>query len=212
MKEEKGRFKLVVFDCDGVIFDSIEANRRFYNAVLARMGRAELTPEDLVRVHMYTTDDAVRYLFRDEQDMYLQAIQYARSMGYADFIPYMRFEPGVPETLDALRPMVRTAILTNRSNTMPRLREEFGLDRWFDLIVCAMDVARPKPEPEGMYRILDELGVSGKDTVYVGDSRIDEEVSERTGIPLIAYKNRSLKAVFHVEHFRDILEIVRQGM
>jgi beta-phosphoglucomutase-like phosphatase (HAD superfamily) len=30
--------KLVIFDCDGVMFDSMEANRKYYNFLLEKFG------------------------------------------------------------------------------------------------------------------------------------------------------------------------------
>ena len=37
------RFRAVILDCDGVMFDSREANRAYYNAVLSHFGRPPLT-------------------------------------------------------------------------------------------------------------------------------------------------------------------------
>jgi len=91
---------------------------------------------------------------------------------------------------------------------MSKIIKIFGLDRWFDIVVCALDVSSPKPDPEGMFKILDILGVKKDRTIYIGDSVIDEIVAHRAGIPLIAYKNNKLKAMFHVEHFEQIKSIL----
>lgn len=201
--------ELVIFDCDGVLFNSLEANKRYYSAILEMVGRAPLRSDELASVHMLTTDQAIHLLFRDDPVRKAQAFQVASRLNYADFIPFMDFEPGVPETLNAIKHHIRMAILTNRTTTMPRLRDVFGLDRWFDTIVCAMDVERPKPDPEGMHLILSTLSVPSEKAVYVGDSKIDEEVAARAGIPFIAYKNRELRqAAFHVERFPDLLGIL----
>jgi beta-phosphoglucomutase-like phosphatase (HAD superfamily) len=55
--------RLVIFDCDGVLFESREANRAFYNQLLCEMGKARLTEEGLSYVHMHTVFEAVDYLF-----------------------------------------------------------------------------------------------------------------------------------------------------
>ena len=48
-----GLIKLVAFDCDGVLFDSRQANIAFYNDILARFEqpRMDLEAEDFVHSH-----------------------------------------------------------------------------------------------------------------------------------------------------------------
>jgi len=208
MRSTMKTIELAIFDCDGVLFDSLEANRRYYSTILERVGRAPLTSDELANVHMFTTDQAIRLLFTNDSAREEQALRVARELNYVDFIPFMNFEPGVPDTLNAFKSRIRMAILTNRTTTMPKLRDVFGLDRWFDAIVCALDVERPKPDPEGMLRILDAFSVPAEKAVYVGDSKVDEEVSARADIPFIAYKNPGLRARFHVERFSDLQDIL----
>jgi len=50
------RYDLAIFDCDGVLFDSKEANRHYYNFIATELGREELSPEELEYVHMHTAE------------------------------------------------------------------------------------------------------------------------------------------------------------
>ena len=59
---------VIVFDCDGVMFDSREANAAYYNRVLARLSRPPLTAEQLAFTHMNTVDASLRFLFPDEKE------------------------------------------------------------------------------------------------------------------------------------------------
>ena len=54
----------VIFDCDGVMFDSRQANRNYYNHLLARFGRPAMCEEDVAYVHMHTADDSIKHIFR----------------------------------------------------------------------------------------------------------------------------------------------------
>ncbi len=202
------RFDLAIFDCDGVILDSRESNRAYYNSILERFRHRPMIDEELSFVHMHTTEESVRYLFKKEPVLQKEALDYARSLDYLPFLAYLDIEPGVNETMTSIRPPLLTALFTNRSNTMPRLIEIFGLDKWFDAIVCASDVSNPKPDPEGVFKILYRLHISRDKAIYIGDSVVDEIVAFRAGIPLIAYKNSNLKAMFHVEHFSQIKSIL----
>ncbi|MBW1925740.1 MAG: HAD hydrolase-like protein [Deltaproteobacteria bacterium] len=203
-----GRFDLVIFDCDGVILDSREANRAYYNTILERFGRRLMNDKELSFVHMHTAEESVEYLFKDDIAIQKDALIYARTLDYTYFLDYLTMEPGIEDAIRSVRPPLLTAVFTNRSTTMSKIIKIFGLDRWFDIVVCALDVSSPKPDPEGMFKILDILGVEKDRTVYIGDSVIDEIVAYRAGIPLIAYKNNKLKAMFHVEHFEQIKSIL----
>ena len=203
-----GRFDLAIFDCDGVILDSREANRAYYNAILEEFGRGSMDEKELSFVHMHTAEESVKYLFRDDMSAQREALVYAQTLDYTRFLDCLIMEPGVGDTIESIRPPMLTAVSTNRSTTMSSVAEIFGLDKWFDIIVCALDVNNPKPDPEGVFKILEILGVEKDRAIYIGDSVVDEMVAYRAEIPLIAYKNRDLRAMFHVEHFDQIKTIL----
>ena len=50
---------------------------------------------------------------------------------------------------------------------------------------------------------LDFFGIEPQECLYVGDSGVDFEVCRAAGVPLIAYKNRALKAEMHVERLGE---------
>ena len=201
-------FDLAIFDCDGVLFDSKKANRAYYNAILAHFSHGPMNEDEMEYIHMHTAEQSVRYLFRGDKNICSQALLFAKGLDYSDYLHLLKMEPGVTETINAIRPSVRTAIFTNRSTTMPRLREIFCLDSLFDSILCALDVKEPKPAPEGILRIMDLMGVKKHRAVYIGDSVLDEQAAENAGVSLIAYGNKSLKAMFHVKHFHEIKSIL----
>jgi phosphoglycolate phosphatase len=203
-----GRFDLAIFDCDGVLLDSREANRAYYNAILKEFGRRSMNDKQLSFVHMHTAEESVKYLFGDDMATQKEALIYTQTLDYASFLDCLIMEPGVGDTIESIRPPILTAISTNRSTTMSRVVDIFGLDKWFDIIVCALDVNNPKPDPEGVFKILETLKVEKDRAIYIGDSVVDEMIAYRTEIPLIAYKNKDLKAMFHVEHFVQIKTIL----
>ncbi len=202
------RYKLAIFDCDGVLFDSSRANRAYYNKILEKFGRGPMSDEEFTFVHMHTAAESLAYLFRDRPELARQAMEYAAQIGYDPFIPLMEMEPGVIEALEKIRQKLKTAISTNRSTTMPRLIETFSLDKWFDSIVCALDVKKAKPDPEGVFKILKELDIDKNQSIYIGDSKVDELVALNAGIPLIAYKNPELDAKYHAGRFDEIASIL----
>ena len=63
------KIKAVVFDCDGVMFDTALANRKYYDEVLAAFNKPVLNEEQFINVHMMTVKEAIEYLFPEIRDL-----------------------------------------------------------------------------------------------------------------------------------------------
>ncbi len=199
--------KLVVFDCDGVMFDSIAANKAYYNDILANFGHPPMDDEELGYVHVQHVTDSIRFIFRKYPADYAAAEKFRRGLDYSPYLKFMRMEPDLPEFLEFLQPDYRTAISTNRSTTMATVLEIFGLARYFDKVVTALDVVHSKPHPEALHQIFAHFGLTAAEAIYIGDSHVDLEHSQAVGLRMIAFKNNLLPAAFHVQSFMEITKL-----
>ncbi len=198
----------VIFDCDGVMFESRQANVNFYNNILANFGLPPLTAGDTDFVHMHTAAESVDHIFRNSPHV-AKAQEYRLRLDYTPFIKDMVMEPGLKEVLDFLKLSYGLALATNRSNTIGKVLEINGLSHYFDIVVSALDVENPKPHPESVFKILDFFGIGPEGCVYIGDSEVDFEVCRAAGVPLIAYKNKDLKGDIHIESLAEIKEVLK---
>lgn len=196
--------KLVVFDCDGVMFDSKEANRAYYNHILASGGHPPMDDTELAYVHTHHVVDSVRHIYRKYPEDLERADLYRQALDYSPYLRYMKMEPDLPEFLDFLLPEYFTAISTNRSTTMASVLEIFQLKDQFAKVVTALDVEHSKPHPEALHKILAHFGVAASEGIYIGDSEIDRQHTAAVGMRLIAFKNSALPAEFHVNSFMEI--------
>ena len=179
--------QLVILDCDGVLFDSSDANVAFYNAILERMGRPPLDAEGEVLAHWMGSPQLIAKLFADDDAGHREARTLARELDYTPFLHLMQPVPELAETLRWIRERSRfTALATNRGSTVPQLLEHFGLDVHFDLVVGTHHVARPKPAPDMLLHCLEHFALDPADAVYVGDSPTDREAAHAAGIDFIA--------------------------
>ncbi|MEW6594961.1 MAG: HAD family hydrolase [Thermodesulfobacteriota bacterium] len=199
--------KLVIFDCDGVMFDSREANRIYYNQILARFGHPPMDAAELDYVHVHHVMASVSHIFRHYPGEIAAAHAFRQQLDYTPFLQHMLMEPDLCEFLAWLRPTRKTAISTNRTTTMPAILAMFHLAPLFDKVVTALDVARPKPDPEAIHQILGHFGMQAHEAIYIGDSKVDQEHAARAGMRLIAFKNPSLAAEYHVECFMEITKL-----
>ncbi len=206
------KLKLVIFDCDGVMFDSIEANRAYYNAILQYFDRPSMDADELQFVHVHHVVDSVRHIFRHYMEDYEEADRYRRTLSYVPFLKYMRMEPDLPEFLGFLGPEVARAISTNRSNTMTNILEMCDLEKYFDKVVTSADVKNSKPHPEALHKILAHFNLTVPECVYIGDSQVDVEHAAAVGMRMIAFKNPHLIADYHVTSFMEITKLPIWGM
>jgi len=199
--------KVVAFDCDGVLFDTEKANMAYYNQVLNHFDLPAMTKEQFVFTQMNTVDRSLAYLFEDKTT--LEAAQtFRKNMSYIPFLKFMEIEPYLKPMLEKLRPVFKTAIATNRTDTMDRVLIEHNLTEFFDLVITASDVNRPKPDPEPLVKILEYFGLEPRQMIYIGDSELDELAAKAAGVPMVAYKNTFLSADFHIESLKELENIL----
>jgi phosphoglycolate phosphatase len=201
--------KVIIYDCDGVLIDSSGANQAFYNHILARFGLAPLTPEQWDYVKPLAAPDALTWLLQDTP--WLAAAQeYQKTVDNTPFLPLIRVEPDLIETLTRLNPHYRLAIATNRGKSLLPVLSHCGLEEFFDFTVSSLDVQHPKPHPECLQRILQHFDVLPAQACYIGDSDLDREVSARAQVLFIAYRNPSLKADIHLKNHFDLWRLLRR--
>jgi phosphoglycolate phosphatase len=182
--------RCVIYDCDGVLFDSLENNKRFYNQVCAAMDRALMTGEELNYAHMHTVQESIRFLFRDHPDREEKAQAFIATLNPNDFIPFMKLEPHLLQTLTLLKERgILRAINTNRTTSMRFVMDSFALWPYFEMVVTALDVKNPKPHAESALNILEAFHLQREEAVFVGDSRIDRQTADAAAIRFISYKN-----------------------
>ncbi len=200
--------KLIIFDCDGVMFDSRFANQEYYNNLLERFKKPRMDDEELDFVHMNNATTSVAHIFRHYPELDMQEVdRYRDSIDYAIFFKFMKMEEDLLKFLNAVKSRYDLAISTNRTNTMGPLLKTFSLKSYFGKVMTAENAKRPKPAPDALYEILDHYNYKVDEAIYIGDSIIDRLHTSACNMRLIAFKNPALDADFHVSSFMEILEL-----
>lgn len=187
--EVNGRYKAVIYDCDGVMFDSFEANCAFYERIMNHMGRQlERHDRETARIlHTYANREVLAHFFPVPAD-FQEAVRFAGTVDYLELVPLMVMEDGFTKTLDRLQESYHLAVCTNRSTSMDAVLEVFGLTSYFSCIMTASMVANPKPHPEPLFKVLEHYGIAPAEALFVGDSAVDHQAATAAGVPFVAYK------------------------
>lgn len=182
----------IIFDCDGVVIDSREANITYYNYLREYLGLPQLTREQEDFVQAATVHQAMDAVFPKPLQPLLRDA--ARKISYVrDIMPHIGCYPGLHDVLDFCRARgIRLAMNTNRTDGMDSLLDNCRLQGYFDPIVLASHVSRPKPSPEGALLILKQWNCKPDNILFIGDSFSDKGAAEGASIPFLSFKTEGL--------------------
>jgi HAD superfamily hydrolase (TIGR01509 family) len=212
MNSDKPKLKTrcVIYDCDGVLFDSIEANKKLYNDLCALVGRAPLSEEEVRYVHTHTVYETIHLIFGQDNGLEKKALDsLKKEIDLRNYIVYLKMEPYLFQILNLLKTDgILRAINTNRTTSMKYIMERFGLWPFFDMVVTALDVKNPKPHPESVEKILQKFSLKKDEVVFVGDSEVDQQTAKSSGVRFIAYKNREIPSDACIDDHLDLLHLL----
>ena len=210
MREKRPPVDCVIYDCDGVMFDSLEANGRLYNTIAVSTGRPPLTDDELRYCHTHTVFEAIHHISSESAEMEEKALAFfKKEVDFREFIVFLKMEPNLLEVLSRLKERnIKRAISTNRTTSMKYIMDQYSLRDHFDMVVTALDVAHPKPHPESVEKILTELGLKRENVLYVGDSEVDQQTAQSSGVRFIAYKNSEIGTYGSIEDHLSLIDFL----
>ncbi len=186
--------RLVMFDLDGTLMDSVPDLAAAVDKMLMLLGRK---PAGIERVRDWVGNGS-RVLVRralagglqhegvanELADEALALFMQAYSGGHALTAVY----PGVHDCLEWLRERdIKLAIITNKpAQFIEPLLEEKGLAGYFQWLVGGDTLPQQKPDPAALFYVMDKADVAPADALFIGDSRNDVRAAKAAGVPCVA--------------------------
>ncbi len=200
---------LIIFDMDGTLVNSSLTIANAINHVRKQLGFEMMESEHILKlVNDHTINPAQTFYhtarFEPEHERLFRA--YYTDNHKSELVLY----DGVKELLELLKSKGdRVALATNayRSSTLESLTH-LDLLNYFDAIACFDDVARGKPHPDMLLKVLEETGHSSDNAIFIGDGSRDEIASKRAKIPYIMVDwgfSEHSSAVRSIEKLKEIL-------
>jgi HAD superfamily hydrolase (TIGR01509 family) len=171
----------VLFDWDGTLLDSFEADAQAYVRMFAALEMtwsiAELKRHYSPNWHhVYRAARLPRAKWREADRLWMQF--------YRKHQPQL--QPGARQVLRALERRFTLALVSSGSRTRVRRQlREHELAAMFRVKVCSEDAPRRKPHPAPLRMALDRLRIAPEVCVYVGDAPEDIEMAHRAGVRAI---------------------------
>jgi HAD superfamily hydrolase (TIGR01549 family) len=192
--------KLLIFDCDGVLFDSNRANIAYFERCLEIAGLPPIPEEEKDKVTFMSIRQLIDELIKDRSQAE-RLYSLSQGVDYEPFIGLLRPLFNFDDVFPALREKFYLAVASNRGGSLIKLFHHFNLFRFFHYKVSTLE-AKSKPDPEMLEKCLRYFGTDAEHSVFIGDSESDRETAANAGVDFI-WSGRRIRP--YIESAVDLL-------
>lgn len=180
-------YKNVIFDLDGTLLNTLEDLADATNWVCAQHG----WPGHQVEEYKYFVGNGAPKLLERVVPAGVELTDELRRVTLAEFTQRYNAHksdkttayPGVPEAVRQLREAGLTlAVLSNKPHEAARPVVERYYPGLFHKVQGALPGVPVKPDPTLLRRLMEELGATPADTLFVGDSNVDIRTAKNGGL------------------------------
>ena len=167
-------FAAVLFDLDGILIDATDLHYRVWEEFARARGFVP-SQEQILATNGRRADETIRlWLGSSLTHSQVAAIAAERETYFTRLLEKKSLPvvPGAAEFVHALqRSGVPMAVATSATpdNALLSL-SHVGMERIFDIVITAADVANGKPDPEPYLKAAERLGVSATNCLVIEDS------------------------------------------
>ena len=173
------QFKAAIFDLDGTLADTITTITYYCNRAMEKFG---FPPIDKER-YKYLVGNGYKNLVKGmlnevnaySDQLFEEMASYYHDDYERDSLYLTTLYDGIRELIDYLKDNgYKTAVLSNKPvGAVEDVIRAFFDEGIFDVVCGDNGTFRLKPSNEGLLRVMDELGVTKDEVIYVGDTSTD---------------------------------------
>jgi len=206
--------KVIVFDFDGTIADTVDALVGIANRLATEFGYRQITPDQLAYLRNLTSREIIKYsgVSLLKIPFLLKKVKSELKDKIHEFQPI----PGIQEALTELRNQdYRLGIITSNSKeNVTAFLKNHDLDNLFDFIYSGVTIFG---KTTIINNVLKQKQLKTQSVIYVGDETRDIEASKKANIKVIAvtWGFNSPEALskqnpdFLIHHPRELLDVVK---
>ncbi len=178
--------RLIVFDLDGTLADTLRDLAEAVNDALKQQGFAPYPVDDYRRFVGNGLDNLIRTVLKEHADPERVARAKEDFSAYyaAHCEDYTTAYPGMARLLDTLAADgIMTAVISNKPHAyVPGILSTVYPNHTFTIARGQQEGVARKPDPESLIKLLAELGVEKDEALYVGDSDVDVIFAHNAGL------------------------------
>lgn len=182
------KYKITVFDMDGTILNTLDDLKDSLNFTLDHFGYPKRTLEEVRR---FVGNGIMKLI---ERGVPAGTSEEKIKEAYSFFIEYYsahcadKTKPytGITELLKKLRKDgIKTAVVSNKADIAVKELCDKYFKGLFDISIGEREGVRRKPAPDSVNEVLNQLGFSREEAVYIGDSDVDVETAKNADMVCI---------------------------
>lgn len=188
-KYSRKKFKLVIFDLDGTLLNTLDD---LYNSVAFALSENGLAPRTKAEVRQFLGNGMKNLIHRSvpegtNPDDELAAYTSFRAHYKVHCTDLTAPYPGIPEALSRIQDAgIHVAVLSNKADPEAVRLCNLYIPGLFDSAAGEREGIPRKPAPEGVLSLMKDAGADTSETLYVGDSEVDIETARNAGVPCLS--------------------------
>jgi beta-phosphoglucomutase len=218
LEETIMKYRAVIFDLDGVICHTDENHFQAWKSVAEDLG----IPFDRAvndRLRGVSRRESLEILLEAQDEEMEEAEKRhwtdRKNQRYRESLNTLTpedLDPGVPETLSAIRKMGLLMAIGSSSKNATYILERLDLANAFDAISDGNGITKAKPDPEIFLRAAGMLGVPPEECLVVEDAKVGIEAAIAGGMDCAAIGDgtRYGLAQYNLDHITDLIAILEQ--
>jgi len=181
------QFKVILFDLDGTLLDTLEDLGNSVNRVLAEK---KFPTHDLDLYRYFVGDGALMLITRAlpkqmrNNDTIQACVDEFKKDYSQNWKVKTRLYDGISEMLDeVVSRNLKLAVLSNKPHKFTKQSVNKFLSNWrFEIVFGQRDAVPRKPSPEGALEIAEHLNTKPENILYLGDSDVDMQTAVAAGM------------------------------
>ncbi len=190
--------KLVIFDLDGTVLDTLED---LLDALNHSLGENDYAPHTLSEMRTFVGSGLYMMALRalplyTRKETVDKVFDGFKSYYAAHLNIKTRPFPGICDMLGRLKAQgIRTGIVSNKFEAGAKALTDAHFGELVDMTVGEREGMGKKPDPAGTKLIMQKIGAFESETLYVGDSDVDVKTAHNAGLKCIcvSWGSRSVK-------------------
>lgn len=169
----------VIFDFDGTLADTLPLCYHSFQTVFKTFDDKDLTDEQVKAMFGPAEPDIIKRNL--ESDDIEAAIELYFNTYSEEHDKFVRFNENINSMLIALKEEgLKLAIVTGKSQrSLDISLKQLEMEKQFDYKISGDDVSEPKPDPEGIFKVLSHFDQEKHHAIFLGDSDADVQAGLR---------------------------------
>jgi HAD superfamily hydrolase (TIGR01509 family) len=197
--------KALLFDMDGVLFDSLNSWWKSLNEALKKFKQETISKDQFIEEY---------WGFSLQKNLEKLNIEIDNkdfcNYFYKKYVDHITLFSDTKEILRKLESFPKAIITNTPKKCTMQILEKFHIKDFFDVIVTSDQIKKGKPSPDMVFKACEKLGVEVKQVVLIGDTENDVKAGRAAGCLTIGIQTSSADIVIdHISKLDKIIETNR---